>query len=107
MIIRIQDIERQIIELEKQALHRWCNGDPSGFLEISVNDVVYFDPFQDRRIDGLPALTAYYESIRGKVSATRFEIDQSTGSTGRRRRGTDLQFRFVWRQRRCVSLELH
>ena len=28
----------------------------------------------ERRIDGLPALTAYYESIRGKVSAVWFEL---------------------------------
>jgi ketosteroid isomerase-like protein len=63
-----------IVALEEQALRRWCNGDPSGFLEISAPDVVYFDPYQERRIDGLSALTAYYESIRGKVSAVRFEL---------------------------------
>lgn len=64
----------QIIRMEEQALSRWCRGDPSGFLEISAPDVVYFDPFLEQRLDGLPALTAYYESIRGKVSAERFEI---------------------------------
>jgi hypothetical protein len=63
-----------IIHLEKRALERWCRGDPSGFLEISASDVVYFDPFLDRRLDGLSALTAYYESLRGKISASRFEI---------------------------------
>jgi hypothetical protein len=64
----------EIIQLEKRALERWCRGDPSGFLEISARDVVYFDPFLERRLDGLPALTDYYESLRGKVSASRFEI---------------------------------
>jgi ketosteroid isomerase-like protein len=64
----------EILELEQRALARWCRGDPSGFLEISAADVVYFDPFLERRLDGLPALTAYYERLRGKISASRFEI---------------------------------
>lgn len=34
-------VEQQIIQLERQALKRWCEGDPSGFLEISAPDVVY------------------------------------------------------------------
>ncbi len=47
------DIAQQIIALEENALRRWCAGDPSGFLEISAEDVVYFDPFLPRRIDGI------------------------------------------------------
>jgi hypothetical protein len=35
---------------------------------------VYFDPFVERRIDGLAALRAYYEPLRGKIHADRFEI---------------------------------
>ena len=57
-----------IISLERAALNRWSKGDPSGFLEISAPDVVYFDPFQERRLDGLGALTGYYESLRGKFN---------------------------------------
>jgi ketosteroid isomerase-like protein len=64
----------EIIQLERHALERWCRGDPSGFLEISARDVVYFDPFLERRLDGLPALSAYYEGLRGKISAGRFEL---------------------------------
>jgi ketosteroid isomerase-like protein len=69
-----ENIARHIIQIEQQALSRWCNGDPSGFLGISADDVVYFDPYQARRIDGLSALTVYYESLRGKVKAERFEL---------------------------------
>jgi hypothetical protein len=68
------DVAAHLIRLEEAALRRWCDGDPSGFLEISAEDVVYFDPFLDRRIDGLPALADYYESLRGKVRAERFEL---------------------------------
>jgi ketosteroid isomerase-like protein len=66
--------EDEIIELESEALRRWCDGDPSGFLEISAPDVVYFDPMLDRRLDGLDALTKYYEPTRGKVHTKRFDM---------------------------------
>jgi len=69
-----QRIAAELIGLEEGALRRWCDGDPSGFLEISADDVVYFDPFLERRIDGLAALTVYYESLRGKLYAPRFEL---------------------------------
>lgn len=65
---------RQIIAQEESALRRWCSGDPSGFLEISAEDVVYFDPFLPQRIDGLSALRAHYEPLRGNISAERFEL---------------------------------
>ena len=68
------DVASTIVAMEEAALARWLRGDPSGFLEISDEDVVYFDPFLARRLDGLAALTAYYESLRGKVGAARFEI---------------------------------
>jgi len=66
--------EDEILALEKAAMQRWCNGDPSGFLEICAPDVVYFDPFLARRMDGLAALQDYYEALRGKVSAAHFEF---------------------------------
>ena len=67
-------IAAEIVALETAALERWLRGDPSGFLEISDEDVVYFDPFLERRLDGLAALTNYYEALRGKIRADRFEI---------------------------------
>jgi ketosteroid isomerase-like protein len=67
-------LEQELVELERKALARWLNGDPSGFLEISAPDVVYFDPYRERRVDGLEALTRVYEELRGKIFAERFEI---------------------------------
>ena len=67
-------VAAEIVALETAALERWLSGDPSGFLEISDEDVVYFDPFLARRLDGRAALTAYYEALRGKINAPRFEI---------------------------------
>ena len=66
--------EDEILALERVALARWCQGDPSGFLDISAPDVTYFDPFVVQRLDGLEALTRYYEGLRGRISASRWEI---------------------------------
>lgn len=67
-------VAREILALETAALRRWCDGDPSGFLAISAPDVTYFEPFLARRLDGLQALTAHYEALRGKIRAERFEL---------------------------------
>jgi len=70
----MSDAFDEIVAMEKAALTRWGKGDPDGFLEISAPDVVYFDPYQEMRIDGLEALNKYYDSIRGQVYFERFEL---------------------------------
>jgi catechol 2,3-dioxygenase-like lactoylglutathione lyase family enzyme/ketosteroid isomerase-like protein len=68
------DVSRTIIDMEERALDRWGKGDPSGFLEISADDVVYFDPFQERRLNGIAELRELYELIRGRVQIAHFEL---------------------------------
>lgn len=68
------DVAQTIIDMERAALARWGRGDPSGFLEISAEDVVYFDPYQERRLNGLAELRVLYESIRGQVQIAHFEL---------------------------------
>ena len=63
-----------IVAMERAALERWGQGDPSGFLEICAPDVVYFDPYLEMRLDGREALSEYYEKLRGQVSIERFEL---------------------------------
>jgi ketosteroid isomerase-like protein len=70
----MDDVETTLIDMEKAALTRWGNGDPAGFLEITAEDIVYFDPYVERRIDGLQALTEYYRELWGKVHFDRFEM---------------------------------
>lgn len=67
-------ISELIIGMEKSALDRWYKGDPSGYLEIYADDIVYFDPFSDRRIEGLDQLTEIYESIRGELFVEQYEL---------------------------------
>ena len=68
------DIAELLIGMERAAMVRWGNGDPDGFLEISDPDVSYFDPFTDRRLDGIESLRALYHQIRGQVRLDRFEF---------------------------------
>ena len=70
----VDEISFEIINMERAALDRWGRGDPDGFLEISAPEVVYFDPFLARRIDGLPALRKYYAELRGKIHIDSYEM---------------------------------
>lgn len=63
-----------VIALERQALDRWGRGDPGGYLEIYAPEVTYFDPQRERRVDGLDALKALFEPIKGLVKTSRYEI---------------------------------
>ncbi len=69
-----QDIPSTIIAMECAALDRWIHGDPGGFLEITAPDVVYFDPYREKRLDGLEALTALYKELWGKIQLDRYEL---------------------------------
>ncbi|MDQ3761153.1 MAG: nuclear transport factor 2 family protein [Actinomycetota bacterium] len=69
-----QEVAATVIAMERAALDQWIKGDPSRFLEISASDVVYFDPWISRRIDGLEELTRYYEGLRGKLDLERYEL---------------------------------
>lgn len=67
-------VAETIVAMERLALERWGQGDPDGFLDISAQEVSYFDPFIEKRIDGLDGLRAFYEQLRGKVDFKSFEI---------------------------------
>ncbi|MGH3983434.1 MAG: YybH family protein [Pseudonocardiaceae bacterium] len=68
-----QDVAATLMAMERAALDRWSKGDPFGFLEISASDVVYFDPYLDRRIDR-EELNRHYEALRGKVTNKGYEM---------------------------------
>ena len=71
-----EDVAGSILAMERAALDRWGRGDPDGFLEISDPDVVYFDPFQPRRIDGLAALRGLVQ-VHGDIAVLTFRFDSS------------------------------
>jgi len=65
---------RAIIALERAALDRWGRGDPQGYLEIMAPEVTYFDPYQERRIDGLRAMTDLLVPFTGKIKVDRYDM---------------------------------
>ena len=67
-------VSAKIIALEKAALEKWNNGNPSGYLSLSASDVVYFDPSLPQRLNGIEALTKYYEPVKGQIHVDRYEM---------------------------------
>jgi ketosteroid isomerase-like protein len=69
-----EDVAATIVALERGALERWSRGDPGGFIDLAAEDIVYFDPYQPRRLDGREGFVRLMESIRGQVWIDRFEL---------------------------------
>lgn len=69
-----EQVAKHIISLEKAALERWNKGDVVGFLELSAKDVTYFDPYLDKRLDGLQKLAELYKPLQGQINVTRYEM---------------------------------
>lgn len=70
----IADIASHILALEQHALQRWGKGDPDAYLAITADDVSYFDPFLNRRLDGKDSLKKWYSAYRGKMGLSFEEI---------------------------------
>lgn len=69
-----ENIKAIIIDLEKQALALWNNGNPDGFINLSTDDVVYIDPAFERKLEGKKVLEDYYNSIRGKIQIELYKM---------------------------------
>ena len=63
-----------VIGIERAALDRWGKGDPQGYLETYAPEVTYFDPFIEKRVDGLDAMRKYLEPITGKVKVDHYDM---------------------------------
>ncbi len=64
----------KIIAMEKAALDRWGKGDPQGVLDIYAPKITYFDPFQEKRIDGIEAMKKIYAPMAGKIKIGRCDM---------------------------------
>ncbi len=64
----------KIIAMEKAALDRWGKEDPHGYMEIMDEDLTYFHPFQEKRLDGLGAMKDFIKPFTGKIKVNRFDI---------------------------------
>ena len=69
-----EDIKATIIALETQALELWNSGNPDGFIELSSDDVVYFEPSFEQKLEGKKALEDFYNSIRGTFKVDAYKM---------------------------------
>jgi ketosteroid isomerase-like protein len=72
------DPTSDIIQIERAALDRWGKGDPSAYLALFEPDITYFDPLQERRVDGAAAMAALFAPITGAVRVDRYEMLDAT-----------------------------
>jgi ketosteroid isomerase-like protein len=71
----VHTITETILALERAALDRWNSGDIDGQLEHYSEDVTYFDPLVETRIDGRAKVAAYFrEFFAGKIAIPRCEL---------------------------------
>jgi hypothetical protein len=60
-------MDHPIFNLENAAMERWRNGDPMGFVEISVENICYVDPGQVKPIVGLQDYRNYMQQLVGQI----------------------------------------
>ena len=63
-----------IINLEKAALDRWSKGDTGGFIEQVADEMTYFDPNLETRLDKSSKFKEYMTPINGTFSIYRYEL---------------------------------
>jgi len=62
-----EKISAIVLSIEKTALHRWNNGDPFGFIDSYADDISYFSPGHNNRIDSIGAMNNLLAPIKGKI----------------------------------------
>ena len=69
-----QDAPPDVVAMERAALDRWGRGDPQGYVGIMADEVTYFDPVREKRLDGLEAMKTMLAPITGKIKVDRFDM---------------------------------
>ena len=72
--VSCQSAPPDVVAMEKAALDRWGKGDPQGYLDIMANEITYFDPTQEKRVDGRDVLQKMLEPLTGKIKVARFDM---------------------------------
>lgn len=70
-----KELAEHIISLEKAALDKWFNGDTSGYRELwSKKNFSYFDGANPHRVDDYNTITAFLDTIEGKLYAKHYDF---------------------------------
>jgi uncharacterized protein (TIGR02246 family) len=71
----VSKITETILALELAINERWNKGDVDGALEMYSEDVSYFDPLTETRLDGRQAVEGYFRQFfEGKLNILRNEF---------------------------------
>ncbi|MFZ6776321.1 YybH family protein [Undibacterium sp. Ji83W] len=71
----VSKITKIILSLELGINERWNKGDVNGALEMYSEDVTYFDPLTEMRLEGSKAVGAYFRQFfEGKLNILRNEF---------------------------------
>ena len=71
----VSTISETILSLERGINERWNKGDVDGALEMYSEDVTYFDPLTEMRLDGRKAAEAYFRQFfEGRLNILRNEF---------------------------------
>ena len=71
----VNTITETILSLERHTNERWNSGDIEGSLDIYADDVTFFDPITEKRLDGREAVAEYFRTVwAGKVRIDRYEM---------------------------------
>ena len=68
---------REILALERKVMDGWQTGNPDPMLAISDPEITYFHIMTEKRLDGLPAVKALFESYRGMPLFDSYEMADS------------------------------
>lgn len=71
----VSKITQTILALEQEINDRWGKGDVDGALDVYSEDVTYFDPITEVRMEGRKAVETYFRQFfEGKLNVLRNEI---------------------------------
>lgn len=69
-----QDPTAELLALEQSAMEGWLHGNPDANLALLDPSVTYFHVPLEARLDGLPAVKAFFEPYRGRPLFDSYEI---------------------------------
>ena len=71
-----QNADQEIIALERSALDMWAQGNTDGFIDISADEITWFDftPGAQQRIEGLQAVSNFLKPLTGNIPPHTYEI---------------------------------
>lgn len=67
----------QLVALERSALDRWIRLDPQGYLDLYAEELSYFDPSTERRVDGpkeMQERVAGMKDLKPPFTNPRYEL---------------------------------